>query len=587
MRNSLSRTTVTEEGDEDCMKKLNKTDVRRTGHQIALYVRVSTDEQAENPEGSIKSQEQRLRSQVDQRNSETYFGEIVGVYIDRAKSGKDTNRPELQRLLQTIQRKEITLVMVTELSRLSRSIKDFSEIWELMRANGCEFLSLREQFDTTSAAGEMVIYTIANIAQFERKQCSERVAANFLARAKRGLFNGGAVPLGYRIHPEKRGSLEVDTDGAAIVCEAFRTFLNEGFLSAAGKSLNDRGYRLPKKRPEGGGRTRLGHFTIENLYKMLTNRAYLGVRRYKEKGKASETQASWPPLIDALTFERVQQRLKQNGKLKTKAPTAKRYPYLLSGAIGCGKCGNVLSGKSANGNGGKIPYYEHSWATRRQSCLNKDIFRCEPHRIPARRLEPAVWGEILKLLSDPGLARSLIDEAKSIHATQSQTTELDRLRGKIRGVEEQIEALAEHLSKIPKTVSPAPIYRQMERLEALKAEATSQRDNLAHRGGSDEMPVAFRDYRSFLGVLKAQGLLANAPDTQAKVIRQLIHQVEVLPGAFRLHYLVGKSHFEQLAKDGAPEGAPSFFRTDGSKSLKNGAGYRARTDDLHVGNVTL
>src|SRR5262245_43906629 len=135
-------------GERNCMKKSNQIQDQKSGHQIALYVRVSTEEQAENPEGSIKSQEQRLRAQVELRNSEAHFGEITGVYIDRAKSGKDTNRAELQRLLKAIQRREITLVMVTELSRLSRSIKDFSEIWELMRANGCEFLSLREQFDT-------------------------------------------------------------------------------------------------------------------------------------------------------------------------------------------------------------------------------------------------------------------------------------------------------------------------------------------------------------------------------------------------------------------------------------------------------
>jgi site-specific DNA recombinase len=167
-------------------------------HKIALYVRVSTEEQASNPEGSIKSQEQRLRSHVQEKNREGNFGEIVAVYIDRARSGKDTNRRELQKLLRGVRKGEITLVLVSELSRLSRSIRDFSEIWELMRAHGCQFQSLREQFDTTTAAGEMVLFTIANIAQFERKQTSERIVANFIARAERGLSNGGAVPLGYQ-----------------------------------------------------------------------------------------------------------------------------------------------------------------------------------------------------------------------------------------------------------------------------------------------------------------------------------------------------------------------------------------------------
>lgn len=146
-------------------------------YTIGLYIRVSTEEQAENPEGSIKNQEERLRGMIKLKNMETNFGEIIDVYIDRAKSGKDTNRPELQRLLHDIRTKKINLVMASELSRISRSMRDFSEIWELMKKSGCGFYSLRENFDTTTAAGEMVLYTLANLAQFERRQVSERVSA--------------------------------------------------------------------------------------------------------------------------------------------------------------------------------------------------------------------------------------------------------------------------------------------------------------------------------------------------------------------------------------------------------------------------
>ena len=150
-------------------------------HKIALYIRVSTEEQASNPEGSIKNQEDRLRAVVKLKNIESHFGDIKTVYVD-TKSGKDTNRTELQRLLSAIRKREIDLVMVTELSRISRSVKDFSDIWELMQANNCGFCSLRENFDTTTAAGEMVLLIVASLAQFERRQISERVSANFSSR---------------------------------------------------------------------------------------------------------------------------------------------------------------------------------------------------------------------------------------------------------------------------------------------------------------------------------------------------------------------------------------------------------------------
>ena len=131
---------------------------KNSPRKIGLYIRVSTEEQAENPEGSIKNQEERLHQMIEMKNMESNFGEVVEVFIDRAKSGKDTNRPELQRMLNFIRAKKIDMIAVSELSRVSRSIKDFSEIWELMRAHDCGFMSLRENFDTSNAAGEMVIY---------------------------------------------------------------------------------------------------------------------------------------------------------------------------------------------------------------------------------------------------------------------------------------------------------------------------------------------------------------------------------------------------------------------------------------------
>ena len=114
------------------MKKLFK---------IGLYVRVSTEEQAENPEGSIKNQEERLREFVKLKTMVSPFGEIREVFTDAGISAKDMNRPSLQRLLTKIESKEIDLVLVTELSRFTRSIKDFSILWEFLEKHDCKFLT--------------------------------------------------------------------------------------------------------------------------------------------------------------------------------------------------------------------------------------------------------------------------------------------------------------------------------------------------------------------------------------------------------------------------------------------------------------
>jgi site-specific DNA recombinase len=138
-------------------------------YKIALYIRVSTEEQAANAEGSLKSQEQRLRGAVEFRNRQSNFGELVGVYIDAGISAKDMNRPRLQDMLRDIRSKKVNLVMVTEITRLSRNNRDFLEMWDMMRDLGCRFMSLGNDFDTTTAAGEMLLFQMMNFAQFERK----------------------------------------------------------------------------------------------------------------------------------------------------------------------------------------------------------------------------------------------------------------------------------------------------------------------------------------------------------------------------------------------------------------------------------
>ena len=135
------------------MTKPSKT--KQAQFRIGIYVRVSTEEQAENPEGSIKNQEQRLRDFIKLKNMVEPFGEVAKVYTD-ILSAKDMNRPGFQKMLQAIESQEINLVLVTELSRFSRSTKDFSMLQEFLEAHECKFLSIRENFDTSGAAGQMV-----------------------------------------------------------------------------------------------------------------------------------------------------------------------------------------------------------------------------------------------------------------------------------------------------------------------------------------------------------------------------------------------------------------------------------------------
>ncbi|OQW52459.1 MAG: hypothetical protein A4S09_17485 [Proteobacteria bacterium SG_bin7] len=534
-------------------------------HKIAFYIRVSTEEQAENPEGSIKNQEDRLRTMVKLKNMESNFGNIVDVYIDRAKSGKDTKRPELQRLLQDIKLRKVNLVMASELSRISRSMRDFSEIWELMKTHNCGFYSLRENFDTTTAAGEMVLYTLANLAQFERRQISERVAANMNIRASRGLYNGGSVPLGYKLIEDKPGYLAVDEAHAETVRVCFKSFLREGSLSQAARWLNDNKYEAPKRMQGGGLKQRHGFFTVDSLHHILKNKVYIGVREYQENGEIKEAKANWEPIVERDTFDNVQSILETNKSAK-KPFTQSRYPYILTGLTFCVKCGNPLVGKSAHGRHKKIGYYEHGWATKRQSCLTKKIFTCDPHRVNAQVLEGVVLEKVKELLNQPDLSRDLVFETGKYHSRNPNKKQIDRLKALVYGYNSQLEAISERLSQLPKSVSPSFFFAQMEKLEKNKQDALQEIELVERQGGFADRPAELKDFQNFLGHLKTLfDAEALDKETQNRILKRLISRIEVGVESFCLKFIVSETN----VKMGIDE--VSVLNRGGSNSLTNGA----------------
>ncbi len=562
----------------------------KKAYRIGLYIRVSTEEQAENPEGSIRNQEERLRQTVKLKNMEGNFGEIVEVFLDRARSGKDTKRPALQRMLTAIRNREINLVMSTELSRVSRSIKDFADIWEMMQECECGFQSLRENFDTTTAAGEMVLYTMANIAQFERRQVSERVSANFQARAARGLYNGGSVPFGFRLIPEKPGYLDIHPEEAEHVRQVFKAYIEIKSLHRTAKFLNEKGIKLCRKM-QGGGTIRLGHFIHDTVHKILQNKAYIGVRVYQAKGETREAQAVWPAIVDPKVFQRAQELLKK-GPRKSRPFTDVRYPYTLTGLLFCAECGDRMSGKSAHGRNRKIAYYDHAWNTKRQAALVDKVNNCEHQRILAHLAEPVVWREVRRFITSADLAKEMLVEAQEFKSTQKKGSEKDRLKNKCLGVASQLEALVERLSLLPVSVSPTPIFKQMEKLEGIKKDLEQKLQQIKNEGEQTDSPVPLDDLNSFRKHLTVLLRDEDNPETKAKIIEKVVDRIDVTPEGLKIQFHIGNGHFSrELAftassrslipktdiKKAISDPLPKYLLGRGSNSLKIGGGAGNRT----------
>ena len=567
----------------------------RRGYRVALYCRVSTLDQL-TPEGSLVSQEQRLRERVVELNAKSLFGEVVEVFVDRGISAKDTKRPELQKMLSAIDRGDVTFVMVTDIARFSRSLKDFTELCEFLAIRRCGFLSLKDPYDTTTAAGVLTMNLMATLAQFERQQTGERVVANTQARSARGLYSGGVVPLGYKINPERKGYLEIEDDQAAIVRKAFAVFLIEGNLTSAGRWLNENGYRYKRKTEGGGNTARLGHFTVQNLHNILRNPAYIGIKTYKVKNETKQAKAVWQPLVEDMVFEKAQDLLAKNNLRKPDSPN--RYPFELTGVLVCGKCGERLCGKTANGNGGKIPYYEHGWAIKRQACLVKKIFDCNPNRINATVLEPLVWQKVEELLRRPDVATGLVTEAGTTHGARTVKDEIERARQKIHGVKCQLEALTERLSLLPKSVPADTIYWAMEKLSQVKKEEEDRVVRLQLEGGSQDMPVDLATYDAFIAGVRKIAESPGLAEIKARIIQMLVRKIEVFPGTFKIHFIVSQDYLkrelahagsrlflcpksrektQKSSEAGSPRGEDLNFNDFGSYSLKNGVPTGIRT----------
>lgn len=560
-------------------------DKRRSkqNYKIALYIRVSTEEQAENPEGSIKNQEERLRLHVKLKNADHHFGDIVEVFIDAGLSAKNMNRPAFQRMLTAVKAKQVDLLMVTELSRLSRSIKDFCEIKELLSEHGCDFKSLREDFDSSTASGEAMIFNFINMAQFERRQISERVSAGFLSRARRGLFNGGPVPVGYKPTGDKTGRLEIVPEEAATVQAAFKAFLEHRTLTEACKWLNENGYTLPKVMRNCGSR-RSGYFLYDTLHTILRNKTYAGVKVFKVGKEKQETKGAWPPIIDEITFKRVQEILTKNNKGRKKSPRENRYPYILSGLVVCGKCGEKLCGKSANGEAGKIAYYDHSYSTKRQGTLAEKSFNCRPMRFLAKRLEPIVWQAVIDLLKTDSSAAVLIAKANEHHKGGDQKKERERLKDKIYGINGQLDALTERLSQLPKEVSATPIFKQMQKLELTKGELEVLVLKFDSALLAEDRPISIGEYNELLNVLRNDISCLIDEKSKVNLIERLIHKVEVFDTEVYVQFYIGAKKIKRelaLASSLSLKNNKSYLMQSSvsSTSLQNGDSGTIRTCD--------
>ncbi len=353
-------------------KKLDKETLCETiMKRCGLYIRVSTDRQAKVEEGSLKNQDYLLTQHVELKHKlgpEPWV--IVERYIDEGKSAKDTKgRLAYLRMIDDAKQERINTVLCLALSRISRSTRDLLDMIEFFKQHGVDFICLKEDFDTTTAQGKCFVTIMGALNEFEREQTADRTRAAFLARAERGLWNGGYL-FGYDLDPERKGYLKVNEQEAAVVNEAFETYLKTGSVLRTRHALNTKGHRTKVYTSRRGKLRPAAPFSHGGIYQLLTNYAYIGKREINKKlGKRSQVQlpeelryrvvdAVWPAIVPEERFAEAQRLLKQNLESHYNYASPTKHFYLLNGGwLYCHRCGSVMEGRNGHGHKGQKTYY--------------------------------------------------------------------------------------------------------------------------------------------------------------------------------------------------------------------------------------
>jgi site-specific DNA recombinase len=269
--------------------------------RCAIYTRVSTDSGLDQEFNSLDAQYDAASAYI-RSQAHAHWTLVRTRYDDGGFSGGSTDRPALQRLLADVKVRKIHVVVVYKVDRLTRSLADFAKLVELFDAYGVSFVSVTQQFNTTTSMGRLTLNVLLSFAQFEREVTAERIRDKIAASKRKGLWVGGTVPLGYEL---RGGKLLIVEDEAEQVRTIFKQYLELGSVNRLVIELRERKFRS-KVRRLSTGETRGGAaFTQGPLFYMLRNRFYIGEVRYKNEIFSGPQ----PPLLERKLFEAVQAKL--------------------------------------------------------------------------------------------------------------------------------------------------------------------------------------------------------------------------------------------------------------------------------------
>lgn len=390
---------------------------------VALYVRVSSERQANEAHYSIPEQIDRLKSYCKAKEWNVYK-----IYTDGGQSGAYLDRPALNELVKDATLKKYNMVLVYKLDRLSRRQKDTLHLIEdVFMENDIDFTSVVENLDTSTPTGRAFIGLLSVFAQLEREQIQERMKMGKAGRAKKGKYHaGGTIPIGYNY---ENGNLIINEYEAMQVRLVF-DLRSQGYdIRAIERYMQEHGYKH-----KGNNNIESSNDWYSNtIRRVLKNKVYLGLIKHHDEYFQGEHE----PIIDEDLFYQLQPELEANS-LKYSHNDGK-YKSLLGGIIYCEKCGAKYA---YNTNSVRHPercektgYYGCYSRSKRVKKMVVDP-NCKNKNWRSKELDESVVNEIKRLKFEEGALRSI--RTTKIVDTHDQT---EQIKKRLSQIDAQISKL--------------------------------------------------------------------------------------------------------------------------------------------------
>ena len=295
-----------------------------TRMRCAIYTRKSSEEGLEQAFNSLDAQREACAAFILSQKHEGWTV-LPTPYDDGGFSGGTMDRPALKRLLSDIGAGKVDVVVVYKIDRLTRSLFDFAKIVEAFDAKGVSFVSITQQFNTTTSMGRLTLNVLLSFAQFEREVTGERIRDKIAASKKKGMWMGGLPALGYDVQNRK---LVINEQEALTVRHIFRRYVQLRSVRALRAELDDEGVRSKRRVFADGTQVGGQRFSRGALYLMLQNRVYRGEITHKGDAYPGEHQ----PIVDKALWDEVQAVLAENRIDRATGSDAK-HPSLLAGMV--------------------------------------------------------------------------------------------------------------------------------------------------------------------------------------------------------------------------------------------------------------